>query len=208
MLTCIALRTLLQQGPHPSCSTPQCDAIWGAAGCPDLNAFKPDLVRPPMESGIAPAAGKRVRAVAPGFEGTLAYHPLYLPSEWTPPTNTGGDQDRRTNLEAAVRNGAGARSRSSAAATAASTDGKKYPVIVEYMKIRKMLPAGAENLLEDTCGLLRRPFKGGGGATHLSDLSGAVAGCARFLLTCALLMTSSHSKIHGEWTFQRQGWRC
>ena len=87
--------------------------IWGAKGCPDLNAYKPDLVRPPMlapgclvpgsgcrkatAAAVAPGAGKRVRAVAPGFEHTQVYHPLYLPSEW---------------------------SRSS---------GKKYPVIVEYM---------------------------------------------------------------------------
>ena len=42
----------------------------------------PDLVRPPMETGPAPAAGKRVRVVAPGFEHTQVYHPLYLPSEW------------------------------------------------------------------------------------------------------------------------------
>ena len=42
---------------------------------------------------------------------------------------------------------------------------------------RKTLPT--ENLLEDTDGLLRPPFR--------SVLSGAVAGCDRFLLTAALL---------------------
>jgi hypothetical protein len=49
--------------PHPSCPTPQCNAIWGPNGCPDLNHYPPDLVRPPMFSGAAPAAGKRVRVV-------------------------------------------------------------------------------------------------------------------------------------------------
>ena len=100
--------------PHSRCSTPECDAIWGAQGCPDLNAYKPDLVRPPMlaaecpvpgsgcrtassAAAVAPGAGKRVRAVAPGFEHTQVYHPLYLPSEWK------------------------------------SKSEKKYPVIVEYM---------------------------------------------------------------------------
>ena len=68
--------------PHPRCGPPVCQAIWGQHGCPDLHDFQPDLVRPPMLSGVAPAAGKRVRAVAPGFENTLAYHPLYLPSDW------------------------------------------------------------------------------------------------------------------------------
>ena len=103
--------------PHPRCSTPECDAIWGALGCPDLNAYAPDLVRPPMlaaecrvpgsgcrevgAAAAAPGAGKRVRAVAPGFEHTQAYHPLYLPSEWS--------------------------------ASASASSGNKYPVIVEYM---------------------------------------------------------------------------
>ena len=45
----------------------ECVAIWGPGGCPDLNGVAPDLVRPPMEEAL-PAAGKRVRAVAPGFE--------------------------------------------------------------------------------------------------------------------------------------------
>ena len=101
--------------PHHRCSTPECDTIWGAQGCPDLNAYTPDLVRPPMlavecpvpGSGcrtasaveVTPGAGKRVRAVAPGFEHTQVYHPLYLPSEWS-----GG--------------GGG---------------GRRYPVVVEYM---------------------------------------------------------------------------
>lgn len=69
--------------PHPRCDPPACTAIWGAQGCPDLNSIQPDLVRPPMLSGVAPAPGKRVRAVAPGFEHTQAYHPLYLPSDWS-----------------------------------------------------------------------------------------------------------------------------
>jgi hypothetical protein len=34
-------------------------------------------------TNATPAAGARVRATAPGFEGTQAYHALYLPQEWT-----------------------------------------------------------------------------------------------------------------------------
>jgi hypothetical protein len=73
--------------PHPRCSTPECDAIWGPKGCPDLYSVRPDLVRPPMENTTLAAAGRRVRAVAPGFERTQAYHPLYLPTEWEPPAH-------------------------------------------------------------------------------------------------------------------------
>eukprot|EP00729_Bicosta_minor_P001249 gene1249-11027_t len=92
--------------PHPSCSTPQCDAIWGPTGCPDLNAYKPDLVRPPMETGVAPAAGKRVRAVAPGFE------------DWTEVRNTTAATNSGGSGSSSRRKNGGA---------------KKYPVIVEYM---------------------------------------------------------------------------
>jgi len=31
-----------------------------------------------------PAAGKRVRQIAPEYEGTEVYHSLYLPTEWVP----------------------------------------------------------------------------------------------------------------------------
>jgi hypothetical protein len=72
-----------QPTPHPRCSTKECDQIWGKLGCPDLNGIAPDLVRPKMVDGVPPAAGARVRAVAPGFENTLVYHPLYLPTEWS-----------------------------------------------------------------------------------------------------------------------------
>jgi hypothetical protein len=73
--------------PHPSCSSPECDALWGPGGCPDLYSVPADLERPPMVNAT-PAAGARVRAVAPGFERTQAYHPLYLPTEWS----TGGNK--------------------------------------------------------------------------------------------------------------------
>ena len=69
--------------PHPRCATPECDRLWGPAGCPDLNGIAPDLVRPPMMQGTSPRAGARVRTVAPGFESTQVYHPLYLPTEWS-----------------------------------------------------------------------------------------------------------------------------
>ena len=60
-----------------------------------------------------------------------------------------------------------------------------------YMQIRKTLPT--ENLLEDTDGLLRPPQLPPLQLT--SGLSGAVAYCVRVLLTCALLMSSLHSKV-------------
>ena len=42
-----------------------------------------ELVTPPMTDG-APAAGKRVRQVAPEYQGTQVYHSLYLPRDWQP----------------------------------------------------------------------------------------------------------------------------
>lgn len=42
-----------------------------------------DLVTPKMISG-SPAAGRRVRQVAPEFVGTEVYHSLYLPTDWKP----------------------------------------------------------------------------------------------------------------------------
>lgn len=42
-----------------------------------------DLVTPVMTEG-SPAAGKRVRQVAPEYEGTHVYHALYLPVDWKP----------------------------------------------------------------------------------------------------------------------------
>lgn len=42
-----------------------------------------DLVTPPM-TGDAPGPGKRVRQVAPEYEGTQVYHSLYLPVDWKP----------------------------------------------------------------------------------------------------------------------------
>lgn len=68
--------------PHPNCSSPQCDALWGPGGCPDLYSIPPDLTRPVM-TNATPAGGVRARVIAPGFEGTQAYHALYLPSEWS-----------------------------------------------------------------------------------------------------------------------------
>lgn len=40
-----------------------------------------DLVTPEMTDG-QPAAGRRVRQVAPEYKGTEVYHALYLPSDW------------------------------------------------------------------------------------------------------------------------------
>ena len=44
-------------------------------------AVEVDLATPPMTDD-APAPGKRVRQVAPGYEGTDVYHALYLPTDW------------------------------------------------------------------------------------------------------------------------------
>ncbi len=38
----------------------------------------------PIMTEEAPAAGRRVRQVAPEFEGTEVYHSLYLPEDWAP----------------------------------------------------------------------------------------------------------------------------
>ena len=42
-----------------------------------------DLITPTMTED-APAAGKRVRQIAPEYVGTKVYHALYLPSDWKP----------------------------------------------------------------------------------------------------------------------------
>ena len=64
------------------------------------------------------------------------------------------------------------------------------------VEIRKETPLPAENLLEDTAGMLRPTFESGPIATHQRPL-GAVACCSHFLLTCdALRMASLHFKGH------------
>lgn len=54
-----------------------------AAELPDLSTVKADLVTPPMIEGT-PAAGKRVRQTAAGYENTDVHHALYLPADWRP----------------------------------------------------------------------------------------------------------------------------
>ena len=51
----------------------------------DKPKFK-DLVTPEM-TDENPAAGKRVRQVAPEYRGTDVYHALYLPTDWKPKGN-------------------------------------------------------------------------------------------------------------------------
>lgn len=51
--------------------------------CSLLEAADFDLKTPPM-TDEAPAAGKRVRQIAPEYEGTQVYHSLYLPTDWKP----------------------------------------------------------------------------------------------------------------------------
>ena len=50
-----------------------------------IDSMPPDLVTPAMTHG-APGPGKRVRQVAPEYEGTDVYHALYLPVDWKPGT--------------------------------------------------------------------------------------------------------------------------
>ncbi len=56
------------------------------AGQTNLNLLPPDLLVPPMLP-TAPAAGRRVQAVTPGWENTGVHHALYLPRDWRPGTN-------------------------------------------------------------------------------------------------------------------------
>jgi hypothetical protein len=122
--------------PHPRCATPECVALHGRLGCPDLNGIAPDLVRPPMlavecpvpgsgcrtasAAAVAPGAGRRVRAVAPGFEHTRAYHPLYLPSDWQPATATAATAQAAGKAVTKQKK-------------KEEKKKKKYPIIVEYM---------------------------------------------------------------------------
>ena len=54
-----------------------------AAGDGNLHDVPPDLVVPIAVEG-EPAPGKRVFAVAPGWEGTAVRHTLALPRDWRP----------------------------------------------------------------------------------------------------------------------------
>ena len=51
--------------------------------CADEGRAENDLVTPEM-TRQNPAAGRRVRQVAPEYEGTEVYHALYLPVDWKP----------------------------------------------------------------------------------------------------------------------------
>lgn len=56
--------------------------LWLSAKAAEIGVNK-DLVTPVMTDD-APSAGKRVRQVAPEYEGTDVYHSLYLPIDWEP----------------------------------------------------------------------------------------------------------------------------
>ena len=62
-------------------------------------------------------------------------------------------------------------------------------------------PLATENLLEDTDGLLRLSTGGRRAKQLVSDLTGTASVVSCFLLTCVLLMTSSHSQVH-RWTVE------
>ena len=49
----------------------------------DEKPAKNDLTTPVM-TNEKPAAGRRVRQVAPEYQGTKVYHALYLPTDWSP----------------------------------------------------------------------------------------------------------------------------
>jgi hypothetical protein len=53
------------------------------AKLPDISSAKPDIKTPEMVDG-SPAAGKRVKQVAPEYKGTEVFHALYLPADWKP----------------------------------------------------------------------------------------------------------------------------
>ena len=53
------------------------------AKAPDIKSVKADLKTPEMVEGV-PAAGKRVKQVAPEYKGTKVFHTLYLPADWKP----------------------------------------------------------------------------------------------------------------------------
>jgi len=48
------------------------------------SAVSAEFLTPPPMTENAPAAGERVRQVAPEYDGTEVYHTLYLPSDWKP----------------------------------------------------------------------------------------------------------------------------
>ena len=54
-----------------------------SAKLPDIESVRPDLKTPEMVEG-APAAGKRVKQIAPEYKGTDVFHTLYLPTGWKP----------------------------------------------------------------------------------------------------------------------------
>jgi len=49
----------------------------------NLNSV-PAMLKVPSVMKETPAAGKRVRATTPGWQGTEIYHALYLPTDWKP----------------------------------------------------------------------------------------------------------------------------
>ncbi|MCE9518726.1 MAG: hypothetical protein K8R87_04075 [Verrucomicrobia bacterium] len=49
----------------------------------DFNSVPEDLVVPAAVDD-APAAGRRVKLTAKGFEGTRVHHTIYLPADWSP----------------------------------------------------------------------------------------------------------------------------
>ncbi|MGC6505688.1 MAG: hypothetical protein ACON39_03830 [Coraliomargaritaceae bacterium] len=57
-----------------------CSSCWGGLN-PIEPTLCPDLITPEMTEE-EPAAGRRVRQIAPEYSGTEVYHALYLPTNW------------------------------------------------------------------------------------------------------------------------------
>ena len=72
--TCRLLKCLLWLAVSPMAINPVCG---------DEQQLAEDLITPTMTNEL-PAAGRRVRQVAPEYAGTEVYHALYLPTDWQP----------------------------------------------------------------------------------------------------------------------------
>ncbi len=57
-------------------------AVTASGELPDISTIPADLTVPAVEDG-RPAAGKRVRQTAPGWEGAEVHHTIYLPANWS-----------------------------------------------------------------------------------------------------------------------------
>ena len=78
----VAVVTRITAGPAFLLIVALCPALC-AAELPDIRTAPPDLEVPALTDGD-PAPGRRVKQVAPQYEGTDVHHVLYLPEDWEP----------------------------------------------------------------------------------------------------------------------------